>query len=237
MRITHNASRITGIDLGTRFIDYEIRRSAKARYARLEVHLHRGVRVILPHRASEADAEKLIRSKSTWLLRHLAKYDRLRSIVPDRRFVTGERLPYLDETLTLEVVAGPARAERRGDTLFVATRHPRLAIEDWYVAQAENEIAQRVEETTRRHGIKIRGVRISRAQTRWGSCSSTGWINVSWRMMLAPSAILDYLIAHELAHVGHPDHSPAFWDRVAELCPAYADSERWLKRNGAGLVL
>lgn len=225
------------IDLESRFVDYEIKRSARARYARLEINLHRGVRVVLPNRAPDGDAEKLIRSKSTWLLRHLAKYDRLRNIVPDRHFVTGEPLPYLDVKLTLEVTTGPARVERRGDVLFVSARHPRLVIEDWYVAQAEDEIARRVEETAKRHGIAIRGVRISRARSRWGSCSATGRIRLNWRLMLAPSTIVDYLVAHELSHVGQANHSPEFWDRVAELCPAYAESERWLKRNGAGLVL
>ena len=69
------------------------------------------------------------------------------------------------------------------------------------------------------------------------SCSSTGWININWRLMLAPSAIVDYLISHELAHVAHKNHSAAFWSRVAELHPAYAESERWLRKLGAGLVL
>ena len=219
---------------GSKCVDYEIKRSARAKWARLEIQLHRGVRVVLPERAPESDAEKLLRSKSSWLLRNLARYERLQKIVPNRRFVTGERLPYLDETLTLSVAA---RVERRGETLFVPARHPRAALEEWYVSQAEVEFPRRVTEVATRFGIAIKRVRVSRARTRWGTCSRTGSISLNWRLMLAPSVIVDYLVAHELSHVGHRNHSTAFWSRVAELHPAYAESERWLRRNGRGLVL
>jgi hypothetical protein len=195
------------------------------------------VRVILPDRAPETDAEKLLRSKSRWLLRHLARYERLQKIVPDRRFVTGERLPYLGEELTLEVTRGPAGVERRGGTLVVASRSVRKAVENWYVDQAQVELSRRVVEAAERHGVRIRGVRVSRAKYRWGSCSPRGWISINWRLMLAPPAILDYLIAHELSHVAHPDHSAAFWARVGELHPGCDEAERWLKRFGQSLVL
>jgi len=228
------------IVLDGKHIAVEVRRSGRARWARLEVHLHRGVRVVLPHLAPASDAEKLVRSKSRWLLRHLVRLERLAKIVPDRHFISGERLPYLGEELTLEVATGPAGVERGGGTLRVSTRHPksvRAMLEKWYFDQAVPAISCRVAEMAGLHDIPIRGIRISRAKTRWGSCSSTGWININWRLMLAPPAILDYLIAHELSHVGHRDHSASFWARVAELHPTYADAERWLKRYGVSLVL
>lgn len=225
------------IDLGSRFVDYDVKRSDKARFARLEIHLHRGVRVTLPAAAPFSEAEKLLRSKSEWLLRQLTKFDRLRSIVPDRRFITGESLPLLDERLTLDIARGVTSVERRGPVLVAPATRTRAAIEDWYAAEAEGEIARRAEQTAKRFDIPIRGVRISRAQTRLGSCSSTGWINLNWRLMLGPSSVLDYLIAHELAHVKHPNHSAKFWSRVGEIDPAYAESERWLRKLGAGLVL
>lgn len=230
------------VNLDGRHVTYQLKRSLRARWARLEIQLHRGIRVILPLHAPESDAEKLIRSKSTWLLRNLKRFDRLRGIVPDRSFVSGERLPFLDDTLTLEVIRGLPRVERHDLMLSVSLprqdrRRVRVALEDWYVAQGEIELARRVEEITKRFGIKIRAVRITRARTRWGSCSSTGLISLNWRLMLAPSTIVDYLIAHELSHVGHRNHSPRFWARVAELHPAYKEAEKWLRKNGVGVVL
>jgi predicted metal-dependent hydrolase len=230
------------IKLGEREIDVQLKRSARARWARLEVHLRRGVRVILPASAPESDAVRFIHTKAEWLTRAIARIDRLRRRVPDRRLVTGERLPYLDETLTLEVSNGPLRVERRGSILAVSVprrveSRVRAAIEEWVAAQAEAELGRRVRETAARFGIAIRGIRISSARSRWGSCSSTGIISLSWRLMLAPSRIADYLVAHELAHVAHRNHSAGFWSRVAALCPAYRDAERWLRKHGVGAVI
>src|SRR5688572_20261173 len=111
------------IDLGGRAVDVELKRSARARWARLEVHLRRGVRVVLPQSAPESDAVRLIHSKSDWLRRAIARIERLRLIVPDRRLLSGERLPFLDEELTLDVTNGPLLVERRGSVL--AVRVPR----------------------------------------------------------------------------------------------------------------
>lgn len=230
------------VDLGGRVVKFELARSARARWARLEIHLHRGVRVVLPQAAPLSDAESLVRSKSQWLLRHLARFDRLRSLVPDRRLVTGERLPYLGGELTLDVSSGPPRIERRGETLAVSLPSPttgavRIALEDWYAAEAEEEFGRRVDEAAARFRIRVRRVRISRAHTRWGTCSATGRISLNWRLMLAPPAIVDYLVAHELSHVGHPNHSDAFWTRVEKLCPGWREAERWLKKMGKSLII
>ena len=225
------------LEVGGRPILVELIRSAKARWPRLEIRLHRGVRVVLPERASQSEAEKLIRSKSEWLLRHLKRFDRLQKIVPNRRLVSGERVPVLGEELTLEVTRGHAGVERRGSILAVSAWRVRAALEYWYIAQAEREFASRVEAVARRYGIAIQRVRVSSARSKWGSCSHKGSISLNWRLMLGPSKVLDYLVAHELAHVGHPNHSTKFWARVAELCPSYEESEKWLRKNGVSLTL
>lgn len=225
------------VELDGRRIPVEVTRSARARWPRLEIRLHRGVRVVLPERAPESEAERLIRSKSEWLLRHLKRFDRLQKIVPNRRLVTGERVPYLGEELTLVVTRGSAGVERRDSTLVVSASRVRAALEDWYVAQAEREFRDRVEALARRFGIAIQRIRISRARSRWGSCSRNGWISLNWRLMLGPPDVLDYLIAHELAHVGNPNHSAKFWARVAELHPACDEAEKWLRKNGVSLIL
>ena len=230
------------IDLGGNTIKIELARSARAKWARLEIHLHRGVRVVLPAKAPLADAERLVRSKSAWLLRHLARFERLRRIVPHRKYVTGERLPFLGEELTLEVVKGAAGVERRGSTVVVSLPKPdpkrvRAALAEWYASQADEMMPSRVLEMADKFGIKIKRVRVSRARTRWGTCSPTGMISLNWRLLLGTPGLVDYLVAHELAHVGHPNHSSAFWARVTELCPDGMKEEKWLRKNGLSLTL
>ena len=197
---------------------------------------------MLPQAAPDDEAVSLIRAKSRWLLRHLARIDRLRSVIPNRPLISGSRLPFLGAELTLEIAQGDARVERRGESLGVSVPTPnessvRYALEDWYMARAEEEVDRRVYAMAERFRIVVRSVRITNAATRWGTCSSTGRLRLNWRLLLAPPEILDYMVAHELAHLSHKDHSPAFWARVRKLNPEFAQSERWLKQNGAGLVL
>jgi predicted metal-dependent hydrolase len=72
-------------------------------------------------------------------------------------------------------------------------------------------------------------------RSRWGSCSSRGGLSYSWRLILAPPDVLDYVAAHEVAHLAEMNHSPAFWALVARLCPGYQAPRGWLRREGAGL--
>jgi hypothetical protein len=225
-------------DLGGWVIEFELKRSARARVPRLEIHLHGGVRVVLPEGERVERAEALLKSKSRWILRHLARFEKLGKIVPNRRLEHGARVPFLGRELTLDVVRGPSRIGRLGDSLIVSVPTPgersvRRALTAWYRRAAEEEMERRV----RRHGLRVRGVRIGDARTRWGSCSASGFLRFNWRLMLAPPEIVDYMVAHELAHLAHKDHAAAFWARVRELDPDCAHSERWLKQNGVGLVL
>ncbi len=83
-------------------------------------------------------------------------------------------------------------------------------------------------------GVDIKQVTVrNQPRSRWGSCSSTGTISLNWRLVQTPDAVRDYIIHHELMHLREMNHSARFWARVEEVCPAWRDAERWLKRNGS----
>ena len=84
-------------------------------------------------------------------------------------------------------------------------------------------------------GCSVRRVTLKDTKSRWGSCSSQSNINYNWRIILAPAHVIDYLVCHEVSHLAHQDHSPAFWNCVASLCPDYEDGRRWLKIRGKEL--
>ena len=86
-------------------------------------------------------------------------------------------------------------------------------------------------------GIDYGRITIRNQKTRWGSCSSKGTLSFNWRLMLAPPAVLDYVVVHELCHLTHMDHSPAFWQAVEAVCPDYRNLRKWLKEHGNELVL
>ncbi len=113
----------------------------------------------------------------------------------------------------------------------------RDALEKRYKEAARSYIPKRVAYFHAMTGGDYERITIRDQKTRWGSCSSKGTLSFNWRLMLAPPAVLDYVVVHELCHLTHMDHSPAFWQAVANVCPDYREKRRWLKEHGDELIL
>ena len=113
----------------------------------------------------------------------------------------------------------------------------RTALEKRYKEAARSYIPKRVAYYHDMTGGTYQRIAIRDQKTRWGSCSSKGTLSFNWRLMLAPPAVLDYVVVHELCHLTHMDHSPAFWQAVEAVCPDYRDLRKWLKEHGSELVL
>lgn len=101
----------------------------------------------------------------------------------------------------------------------------------WYKDKALKISTFLTDKYTDKLGIKHRNVKITSAKTRWGSCSSQKNININWRLILAPLQVLEYVVAHEVAHLKYMDHSTNFWNTVEQLQPSYKTYKRWLKDN------
>ncbi len=212
-------------------ISYTVRRSDRARRIRVTVDASRGVEVVLPRRAAEREAAAAVTELRPWITRRLAEVDSQRAAVAAR----GNTVPYLGQTLTLQPQPGRTRAHRDGDALLVPAEPDaqRLAIERWYRRTARDEIARRLEVIGARYTqLTIRG-----QKTRWGSCTRAGALSFNWRLLLAPEAVLDYVIWHEVCHLEVMDHSPRYWALVASRCPGYREQLRWLRHHGGTLVL
>ena len=231
------------IELDGRRIAYTLRRSARARYLRADIGLRTGLRITLPDGLNEARVESFLRSRRVWVLRALIRLERLATMIPDRTLEHGTTVPYLGSTLTLNLSIGrPTRVGRLGDSLIVhAPRRTRAAIyaalKEWYREEAARILGGYAQELAARHRLDYRKIVIRDQKRRWGSCSTNGTLSFNWRLMLGPESVARYLVAHELSHRAHPDHSRRFWEKVAELCPDFRQEERWLKKNGVGLVL
>lgn len=113
----------------------------------------------------------------------------------------------------------------------------RTALEKRYKEAARSYIPKRVAYYHDMTGGTYQRIAIRDQKTRWGSCSSKGTLSFNWRLMLAPPAVLDYVVVHELCHLTHMNHSPAFWQSVEAVCPDYRDLRKWLKEHGSELVL
>ncbi len=192
------------------------------------------VEVVLPRRLPVRAAEDAVCELRPWIERRLAEADRQRAAVLAR----GDTVPYLGRILTLRTVPGRTRVALRGDTLLVPDEPERgPALERWYRRMAREEIRMRLDRACAVAGLSYTRLTIRDQRTRWGSCSRSGALSFNWRLLLAPEAVLDYVIWHEVCHLAVMDHSPRFWALVAHHCPDHREHAAWLKRNSGTLVL
>ncbi len=214
-------------------IPYTIRRSARARRVRVNVHAHTGVEVVLPERASERAAAAAIEELRPWIERRLREARDALARVAER----GGTVPYLGRPLELVPQAGRSRVHRRGERLLVPAGDPRPALERFYRRAARAEIGARLDRATALVGASYSGLSIRAQRTRWGSCSARGGMSFNWRLLLAPESVLDYVIWHEVCHLEILDHSPRFWALLGRRWPGWREDRAWLRRHGATLVL
>jgi predicted metal-dependent hydrolase len=213
---------------------YQVRRSDRARRVRVTVDLARGIEVVLPRRAPEREAAAAIRELRPWIERRVAELEGARAAVAAR----GDTVPYLGRSLALQDETGRSRVTRRGDVLLVPAGEGRTpALERWYRRAARSEIEPRLKRACALAGTSYSGLTIRGQRTRWASCSRSGTMSFNWRLLLAPEAVLDYVVWHEVCHLEVMDHSPRFWRLVAARNPGYREPLRWLRANGATLVL
>jgi predicted metal-dependent hydrolase len=220
---------------GAMEIGYSVRRSDRARRVRVTVDPARGVEVVLPRRAAEREAAAAISELRPWIERRVAELERARAAVLAR----GSTLPYLGESLQEVAQPGRTRVSRRGDELLVpgAPEARPAALERWYRSAARREITARLDRACALAGTAYAGLTIRGQRTRWASCSPTGMMSFNWRLMLAPAAVLDYVVWHEVCHLEVMDHSPRFWALLSRRWPDYREHARWLKLHGATLTL
>lgn len=214
-------------------IPYRIRRSTRARRVRVSVDAEAGVEVVLPERAREGEAAEAMRELGPWVRRRLAQLDAANAELG----LTPGAVPYLDERLRLEPQPGRRRVTRRGDVLLVPGGDPRPALERWYRRRAAAEIAPRLDAACARAGTGYERLAIRGQRTRWASCATSGVMSFNWRLLLAPAAVLEAVVWHEVCHLEVADHSPRFWSLLLRRCPDYKVHQRWLRRYGPALVL
>ena len=211
-------------------MQYTVRRSERARRVRVVVEPTGAVEVVLP--ASRGAARgRCGGARAAAVDRAAAGGDR--DGARGRR-ARGNRLPFLGETLRARREPGRTRAHRRGDTLLYGDR---AQIERWYRRMAREEVVPLLDEAVDALGVDYTSLRIANQRTRWGSCSTNGAMSFNWRLLLAPPEILDYVVWHEACHLVHMDHSQRFWSLLERHLPDYRTPRRWLRDNGATLVL
>jgi predicted metal-dependent hydrolase len=212
--------------------EYTLRRSQRARRVRVSVDGDGAVSVTLPRRAAKREADAAVRELAPWIERRRRVLARAAAEVAR----TPGTVPYLGRELRLVSQPGRPRVHRRADELLVPA-HDRESLERWYRRAARAEIGPRLEAAVARAGSSYTKLTIRNQKTRWGSCSTTGAMSFNWRLLLAPEAVLDYVVEHEVCHLEVMDHSPRFWALLESRVPDWREHAAWLRRYGSTLVL
>lgn len=215
-----------------------VKRRASARRMTLRVSQASGeITLTLPERADFGAGRIFAENHGGWIAARMAKRP---LAVP---FAPGESVPFRGTPHRI-VHWSKARGLTQASTdpdgapiLAVAGdgAHVSRRIKDFLRRAALQDLEEAVARHTAALGIPARRITIRDTTSRWGSCSSRGDLNFSWRLIMAPPLVLDYLAAHEVAHLKEMNHSHRFWALTHKLCPRTDDAEAWLKRNGAGL--
>ena len=189
-----------------------------------------------PEQMKDADIWKFVKEKEKWIERKQAQTKE--GIHLPREFVNGGLFPYLGKEIPLCIVPSqkPALVLDKCFTLKeTALEDAESVFETWYKQQAREVLSKRVSYYA--HSFEVKKIRISSARTRWGSCSTRGTLSFTWRLVLAPLDVLDYVVVHELCHLHELNHSKRFWTLVEDILPDYKVRRTWLKENGGKLKL
>jgi predicted metal-dependent hydrolase len=151
-----------------------------------------------------------------------------------KEFVNGEGFLYLGRYYRLKIVDDqeePLKFENEFYLSRYALPKAKEVFIDWYRKMAYEKISERVRWYAQKRGFTYNKINITNAQKRWGSCSQKGNLNFSWRLLMAPLPVIDYVVIHELVHLEEKSHTRAFWDKVKMLMPEYERYRDWLKEN------
>lgn len=222
----------------TDFLSYQIIRSKKRkRTMTLKIERDGTVVIMAPERTPKEEINRFFRSKTGWIEKKLKEYKELPGVrEKQRRYVAGEKFFYLGEEFPLEVVEGGRKRLTLSHGIFRLSSGQnvdRKAIfREWYKAQAREIFTERVDFYSKQFGLLPKGIKITTARTRYGSCSSDNRLSFSYRLVMAPYRIIDYIIVHELAHIKVKNHSKKFWEYLEKLMPDYLERRSWLKERG-----
>ena len=215
-------------------IEIQVKRSRRARRMLLRLDAAGdGFRLTLPPFASLEEAASFVQGQARWMA------ERLAAVPPRIAFGDGATLPVQGETLTIRHVGGGGRPVTRvGSELHVTgdPAHLKRRVRDYLMNLARAEIVRQAQEFGIAVERPVRRIVLRDPVTRWGSCSVSGALSLSWRLILMPDCVLRYVVAHEVAHLVELNHGPRFWALVDRLVPDSAWCRDWLHNYGQHML-
>jgi predicted metal-dependent hydrolase len=220
-----------------RKIPLEFQRNDRAHRYLLYMRSDGSAKVTIPRRGSLKQAREFVERQKAWLERALARVE-AKLLVP-KEWTESSEIFFRGELVRLEL------DRERNEVVFAGERvrlrnaelNWRPMVEAHLFQIARKELPSVVLTLAQVHACTVGKVTVRNQSSRWGSCSVRGTISLNWRLIQVPAEVRDYIILHELMHTKEMNHSPRFWNLVAQVCPGWEQAEAWLKVNGPRLGL
>ena len=211
----------------------KIIKSARARKLTLRIDTKERMAVLtLPRYCAQKKAVEFITHHQEWIKSSLAQIPEAKS------FQNGDKISLFGQEVIISHEPSRRLGEKLENTKLIVSGEKEFInrrVKDYIKKKAEEEFGKRARRYAQKLGVTIHSITIKDTKSRWGSCSTLNNLNFSWRVALAPNYVIDYLMAHEVSHLLHHDHSPNFWQTVKNLNADYEKGEKWLKDHGKEL--
>ncbi len=222
------------LQVNGRVVTVSFKKNTRAR--RMTLRMERngaGATMTVPGRVSRTEAAAFALRSTPWIEKQLAKQG------PTVSFMDGGEFPLRGvshRVISTGRLRGLVHHDAEQKSVHVpGQEHLGRRLRDWLKAQALADITRASENYATAMGVKFRRISMRDQKSRWGSCSAGGDLSYSWRLIFAPDFVLDYVAAHEVAHLREMNHGPRFWRLVLTHCPRTRDAKTWLKQHGAEL--
>ncbi|MCF8010940.1 MAG: M48 family metallopeptidase [Clostridiales bacterium] len=233
------------VKYGTRDIPFEVI-YRKRKNMEIRVEPPDKIAVIAPKDTPEQVILDKVKNKGSWIVQKLFEIKDIEYRTRNKEFVNGESFMYLGRNYSLQLYIDESLKKpevKLYQGKFKVTTPSkdeviiREAMEKWYRDKALKKIKERVKYYQYYFKVQPTKVRVKEQKRRWGSCTSKNELLFNWRLIMASSPVLDYLVVHEMSHLVHRNHSQDFWDMVASILPDYKNRREWLKKHGVKMEL
>lgn len=188
----------------------------------------------VPLYTDEKEINRIVNKHKRWITKKITLAKLINQRVKKYKFKEGEMLMYLGNPYRLCFIQNQSELIVFNNKFNISSEYSSTAkniIINWYKARAREIFTERVEHYSKLYNFRFRKIKLSSALKKWGSCSTNGDINLTWRLVMAPLDVIDYVVVHELVHLKIKNHSKEFWKMVANILPDYQIQKAWLKEN------
>jgi predicted metal-dependent hydrolase len=232
-----NAPATRMIDVGGRELPLTVKPDPRARRITLRIEPGgQALKLTVPKGLKEREIADFLARHQGWLMTKLARFPRQNALI-DGKYVALRGVPHRIER-TGKLRGLTEATEIDGEKVLLVGGHEdhlQRRLRDFLKAEARKDLEERARTHATAIGKAIKAITLKDTKSRWGSCSHDGNLSFSWRIVMAPPYVIDYLAAHEVAHLAEMNHSPKFWAICEKLCNQTLEAKHWLKRNGAML--